>query len=167
MASDHLLVHIERQYGVITLDGIDKDPSTAHSPFYIDFLNADPKSLDKQRVFLDLSHLKISEALPYIEKSADLSLNKTCKAQVFVLLKSFTSSPAWVIVCKRAKTILFLNGKGSIVTGNQPTALVHFAGEIKGSPMVNTINLDTIDVVPEDFDRKRHLYSKRAHLNGY
>ena len=166
MFDDRLFLHVDYKYGPIEADG-NLNPNLPNASRGLAHYDYTPDLLTDNIAFFNMADESLADTLHLIQKIAQAQKKKSSRK--IVLCKVATTSECWRAVVDHGKDIIFLQGKVLDSTG-QPypytLAIVIFYGELRGSPMVFTLNVDQLE--PADgFNRKamlyaRHLESKRV-----
>lgn len=159
MRDDRLFLHVDNLFGPIDFDGNLRDGSYPVAPqglrSFRDFVGGELEGI----YFFNMADESLVDTteLLYLITMAQTVKPMRC----IVLCKVATANPLWTGICKYAKDIYFLQGKVLQNDGTPysiPLALIIFYGELRGSPMVFTLNVDELPSCEGEFNRKQLLY---------
>lgn len=159
MRDDRLFLHVDYTFGPIDIDGNLKDAKYPVAPrglaSFRDFVGGELEGV----YFFNMADETLADTteLLYLITMSQKVKPVRCMA----LVKVATANALWTGICKYAKDIYFLQGKVLQNDGQPysiPLALVIFYGELRGSPMVFTLNVDELPPCEGEFNRKQLLY---------
>jgi hypothetical protein len=159
MFDDRLFLHVDYKYGPIEVDG-NYNPSILIAPQAMRHGDYTPDLATDSIALFNMADESLEDTLHLIKKIAQAQ--KQHASRKLILCKVATTSECWRAIVDHGKDIIFLQGKVLDSTGKPypyPLALIIFYGELKGSPMVFTLNVDSLP--PSDgFNRKAMLYAR-------
>lgn len=164
MRDDRLFLEIDTRWGPLTLDGnVNLEQPMAHRACKHSDFTADVGL--GQCCFFNMAAESLEDTLTVAKKIMEMQLKKP--ARCVLLCKVSTTSPLWKFIVSHAKDIFFLQGRVEEGVYRTALALVIFYGEVKGSPMVFTLDVDALEAPPVEFNRRRLLFMRAQETNRY